>query len=208
MALVFFAASHRAATPIESDSILSQRNEVLKQQSWPMALRTNLLLPLLNIGVEVPLGNRWSVAADWYYLWMFRRSSNKNCFQIDGLAIEGRYWLGNRHTNNPVNRAYRLQGHSLGLFAMGGRYDLEHYYKGHQGEYILGGIDYLYAKPIFKGKMHLELSFGVGFFYTRATRYEVHTRGGLGYRDDYRKNVHYFGPLRASVALVMPLRFL
>lgn len=31
-----------------------------------VALRTNLLLPLLNFGVEVPIGNRWSVGADYY----------------------------------------------------------------------------------------------------------------------------------------------
>ncbi len=173
-----------------------------------VALRTNLLLPLLNFAAEVPLGNRWSVAADWHYLWLFRSSSHKNCYQIDGLSLEGRYWFGRKHTSDAENNQNRLQGHSMGLFTMAGRYDLERNYVGHQGEYILGGIDYLYAKPVFKGKLHLELSFGVGFLYTRATRYEVFERGGKGYRDkNYRKNIKYFGPLRASVALVVPLRW-
>ncbi len=182
--------------------------ELRQRQPIRVALRTNLLLPLLNFGAELPLGNRWSVGADWYYVWLFRSSSHKNCFQIDGLTLEGRYWLGSRHTNDPENKQYRLQGHSIGLFTMGGRYDIERNYVGHQGEYILGGVDYLYAKPIFKGKMHLELSFGVGYLYTRATRYEVYERGGKGFRDqNYRKNISYFGPLRASVALVVPLRW-
>ena len=182
-------------------------------RSWVLALRTNLLLPLMNVGVVVPIGNRWSVGADWYYPWMPRRSTkaydgsdHKDCFQIDGLSLEGRYWLGSRHTADEANRPYRLLGHSVGLFAMGGRYDLEHNYSGHQGEYILGGVDYLYAMPIFRGKMHLELSLGVGYLYSRAHHYKVFEEGGRGYRDrDVRKIFEYVGPLKANVSLVVPI---
>ncbi len=192
---------------VEETEDESQITKVLDVRTFGY-LRTNLLLPLLNIGFEVPLGNRWSVAADWYYPWIFRSSSHKNCYQLDGLSLEGRYWFGRQHTPDQANKSYRLLGHSVGLFTMGGRYDLEHNYKGHQGEYILGGIDYLYAKPIFKGRMHLEFSFGIGYLYTRATQYEVYVRGGKGYRDkNFRKNIQYFGPLRASISLVLPLRW-
>ena len=171
-------------------------------------LRTNLLLPLLNVGFELPIGNRWSIAADWYYPWFFRNSDHKNCFQIDGLALEGRYWFGKKHESGAENKQYRLLGHSVGVFAMAGRYDLERNYKGHQGEYIMGGVDYLYAIPIFKKKLHLEFSLGVGFLYTKATRYDVFVEGGKGYRDKYfRKKLSYFGPLRASVALVIPIKW-
>lgn len=170
-------------------------------------LRTNLLLPLLNIGFEVPIGNRWSVAADWYYPWAFRSSSHKNCYQIDGLALEGRYWFGSKHTKGEENKQYRLLGHAVSVFAMGGRYDLEHNYKGHQGEYILGGVDYMYAKTAFKGKMHLEFYFGLGYLYTRAKRYEVYEREGKGYYNkDFRKKVTYFGPIRAGISLVLPIK--
>lgn len=180
----------------------------------PLWLRTNLLLPLMNVGVEVPIGNRWSVAADWYYPWIPRLSndsqdgsSHKNCFQIDGIVIEGRYWLGNKHRKNDENKQYRLTGHSIGLFFMGGRYDLERNYKGHQGEYILGGFDYLYAKPVFGGRLRLELSLGIGYLYSRATKYEVFVREGKGYRDkNFRKNISYFGPLRAGVTLAVPIK--
>lgn len=180
----------------------------------PLYLRTNLLLPLMNIGLEVPIGNRWSIGADWYYPWIprvsnsaFDGSDHKNCFQIDGLSVEGRCWYGSKHNHNELNRQYRLTGHSTGLFVMGGRYDLERNYSGHQGEYILGGIDYLWATPIFKKRLHLELSLGVGYFYSRATRYEVYEEGGKGYRDkDFRKVYQYIGPLKANVSLVIPLR--
>lgn len=171
-------------------------------------VRTNLLLPLLNVGVELPLGNRWSIAADWYYPWAFRKSDHKNCFQIDGLSLEGRYWFGSKHTSGVENKQYRLLGHSVGVFTMAGRYDLEHDYSGHQGEYILGGVDYLYAIPIFKKKLHLEFSFGVGFLYSWARHYNVYEEGGKAYRNkNFRKRFSYFGPLRASVSLVIPIKW-
>ena len=44
--------------------------ETLPYHRKPVAaIRSNFLLPLLNIGVAVPIDNRWSVALDWYYPW-------------------------------------------------------------------------------------------------------------------------------------------
>ena len=123
------------------------------------------------------------------------------------VPLEGRYWFGSKHTKGEENKQYRLLGHAVSVFAMGGRYDLEHNYKGHQGEYILGGVDYMYAKTAFKGKMHLEFYFGVGYLYTRAKRYEVFEREGKGYYNkDFRKKVTYFGPIRAGISLVLPIK--
>ena len=168
------------------------------------ALRTNLLLPLLNVGAEEPIGNWWSVGADVYWPWIFRSSNHKNCFQAFGVALEGRYWLGANRSSEK-----RLLGHSIGAFAMSGYYDWERNYSGYQGDFVMGGIDYLYALPvvIFKQRMHLELSVGVGYFYSKSTHYQVFEDGGKGYRDkDFRKIFQYFGPLKAGVALVYPLK--
>jgi hypothetical protein len=195
--------------------VLSVQPEPTGVESFTVfCVRTNLLLPLMNIGFEVPLGNRWSVGADWYYPWIprysnkaFNGSSHKNCYQVDGLSIEGRYWLGSKHKNDAENKRYRLTGHSIGLFTMTGRYDWEHNYRGYQGEYILGGVDYLYAKPIFKGRAYLEFALGIGYFYSKATHYQVYERAGRGHRDkDSRKIFQYFGPLKANVSLVVPIR--
>lgn len=192
----------QSAGGLAADSSRAGRSLVL----YP---RTNLLLPLLNVGLEMPLGQRWSVGADWYYPWAPRSSSHKNSFQVDGLSLEGRYWLGRPRTvsDGTADGAGRLLGHALGLFTMGGRYDLERHYHGHQGSYILGGVDYLFARPVFGGRMHLELSLGVGYLYSRATAYDVFVRGGKGYRDkNFRQVYRYFGPLKANVSLVLPLR--
>ena len=171
---------------------------------WP---RTNLLLPLLNVGAELPMNNRWSVATDIYYPWIPRAASHKNCYQAFGVNVEGRYWLGKSHGPGIDNRAKRLLGHSVGAFVMSGDYDWERNYSGYQGDFVMGGVDYLYAMPVFRGKMHLELSLGVGYFYSKATHYDVFESGGKGYRDkDFRKIFEYFGPLKASVAFVVPLK--
>ena len=170
---------------------------------WP---RTNLLLPLLNVGVELPLNNRWSVAADVYYPWIPRASNHKNCFQAFGVGAEGRYWFGRSHGRGIENLSQRLLGHSVGAFVMSGYYDWERNYSGYQGDFVVGGIDYLYAIPIFRGKMHLEFSVGVGYFHSKATHYDVFESGGKGYREkDFRRIFNYFGPLKAGVALVVPL---
>ena len=198
---------HPMAATTEAGVVLSSTNGGGEERTVVLAPRTNLLLPLLNVGLEVPLGNRWSIGADWYYPWLFRASDHKNCFQIDGLSLEGRLWLGKRHSRGQENRRYRLRGHSIGLFVMGGRYDLERNYSGHQGEYVLGGVDYLFAMPVCRGKLHMEFSLGIGYFYSRATHYEVYEEGGRGYRDkDIRKIFQYFGPTKANVTLVWPLK--
>ena len=148
--------------------------------------RTNLLLPALNVGAELPLGNSWSIGADWYYPWLFRNADHRNCVQALALNLEGRYWFGRGRTPER-----RLLGHSIGLFTMAGYYDFERNYKGLQGEFATVGVDYLYALPVFKKKMRLELSLGVGYFYSQARQYEVYIR--------------YFGPVKANVALVLPI---
>lgn len=163
--------------------------------------RTNLLLPALNVGAELPLGNSWSIGADWYYPWLFRNADHRNCVQALALNLEGRYWFGRGRTPER-----RLLGHSIGLFTMAGYYDFERNYKGLQGEFATVGIDYLYALPVFKKKMRLELSLGVGYFYSQARQYEVYTPGGKGYKDkDMAKVIRYFGPVKANVALVLPI---
>ena len=185
-----------------------QTQNQTKEKFSPFALRTNLLLPALNIGIEVPLGDRWSVGADWYYPWLWRPKHAEGvdyrgwCAEALALNIEGRYWFGKRSYER------RLLGHSAGLFAMAGYYDFERNYKGLQGEFATVGVDYLFAMPIFKKRMHLEFCLGIGYFYSQARQYEVYTPGGKGYKEkDMAKVIQYFGPVKATVSLVWPIYF-
>ncbi|MBQ6954177.1 MAG: DUF3575 domain-containing protein, partial [Bacteroidales bacterium] len=178
-------------------------------KSYLFSLRTNLLLPALNVGIEVPLGSHWSVGADWYYPWLWRPKHAQGvdysgwCVEALGLNLEGRYWFRSHKVNGQRTAP---TGHSVGLYAMAGYYDFERNYKGLQGEYATVGVDYLYAIPVFKKKLRLELSLGVGYFYSLARNYEVYSQGGKGYKvKDMAKSIQYFGPTKATVSLVIPI---
>lgn len=166
-----------------------------------VAVRSNLLVPALNVGIEVPIGTNWSVAADYYFPWVWPKRDNKNCFELLAWGIEGRYWFGSNRTVFD-----RLQGHSLGLYGYMGYYDFERNYHGHQGEFVNVGIDYTYAMAVGKKKsVHFEFSLGVGYIYSQARKYTVIESHGPLISDKITKKVGFFGPTKANISLVVPI---
>lgn len=163
------------------------------------ALKTNLLFDLAmapNIELELPLGrhNRWSLNAEWLFPWWLI-DHDKYCLQILSGGLEGRYWLGNRTTRGA------LAGHFLGLYAGGGKYDLQWKTDGYQGEfYIASGISYGYSAPIAR-RLNLEFSIGIGLLRTNYEHYHA--------IDDYQTllwqndgNYTWFGPTKIKISLV------
>ncbi len=168
-----------------------------------IALKTNLLFDLAlmpNIEVEVPIGNRWSVNGELMFPWWLFEG-DKYCLQIFSGGLEGRYWLGSRK-----NRDHRkvLIGHFLGLYAGGGKYDLQWDRNGYQGEFfIAAGISYGYNMPIARN-LNLEFSLGIGLLRTDYEHYHA--------RDNYQtllwqNNGRYtwIGPTKAKISLVWML---
>lgn len=134
------------------------------------ALKTNLLYDLAltpNLELEVPIGRRWSVNAEFQRGWWLRRD-NTFCWQIEAAGLEGRYWFGNRE-----NRAV-LTGWFAGVFTAGGFYDFQlKRNNGYQGEfYIMTGLSGGYATPIARN-LNLEFSLGVGYIVTDYRHYCV-----------------------------------
>ena len=175
-----------------------------------VAMRTNLLLPLLNIGVEIPIGNRWSVGLDWYYPWHWRQwhkqTEMKYCAEMLFGGVDVRYWFGDRHSAGEENWQYRLFGHSIGLYGNGGYYDFGRDYSGWQGAFSNVGLDYQYSFRIGKKRdMRLEMSLGIGWIHSNAQKYKVYTEGGHAYRTGVRQSVNWFGPTKATVSLVIPI---
>lgn len=203
------AANAATANPAvdEAAEKAARREKRFKDAKPVFAFRSNLLVPLMNIGVEVPIGNRWSVGADYYYPWIFRDlSRNERCFQFLGADLEVRYWLGQRHLPGSDNWKYRLTGHSIGAFAAAGYYDFGINWTGRQGEFIIGGLDYLYAMPLGKGGVHMEFELGIGYMYSPTTRYVVYVEGGKLFRRDESRDIKsYFGPIKAGVSIVIPI---
>lgn len=198
-------------TPSSNEGAVAQESQVaypaqdvaeaVSKIKYPVfALRTNLLMPLLNVGAEVPIGNRWSIGADYYYPWIWPSKSNKNCFELTIISAEARYWFGKRDHDN------RLRGHSMAAYGAWGYYDFEHNYHGHQGDGWSAGIDYVFAKSIAKGRLHLEFQIAIGGAWTKSQPYDVYTRGGQLIREkNHKKNFNYFGPTKVGISLVWPI---
>lgn len=71
---------------------------------FPLSLRTNLLynvLGIANLGVEVPIQNRWSIAAEFNYSGWFSELKQRSVQSCWG-NIEGRYWFKKRTVTNKM----------------------------------------------------------------------------------------------------------
>ena len=201
--------------PIAGPQVLAEGPEgnILYRQVQPLpqapvekkmilAVRTNLLVPALNVGVEVPAGYSWSVGADYYFPWWLARS-NKYCAEMLGWFVDMKYWFGKDRCEED-----KLTGHALGAYAGFGYYDYQWEKSGNQGEYIDIGVDYTYAIPLAKDRLRMEFNIGLGWIHTVARHYTP--------TDDYtdlikdpgikHRKYNFFGPTRASVSLVVPIR--
>lgn len=165
-----------------------------------LAIKTNLLFDatlMPNVEIEVPIGKRWSINGEYMFPWWLI-DNDKYCLQIVSGGLEGRYWLGNRQSRE---QREVLTGHFLGLYAGGGKYDLQWKENGYQGEFfIAAGISYGWATRIARN-LHLELNVGIGMLRTNYRHYHA--------IDDYetllwQKNGRYtwFGPTKAKLSLV------
>ncbi|WP_455591206.1 DUF3575 domain-containing protein [Bacteroides sp.] len=172
---------------------------VTLRRPW-FALKTNMLFDaalMPNVEVEVPIRKRWSLNGELMFPWWLI-DHDKYCLQILMGGLEGRYWLGNRQ------RKHVLTGHFLGLYAGGGKYDLQWDRDGYQGEFfIAAGVSYGYAMKIARN-LRLEFNIGVGLLCTDYEYY--HTL------DNYQtllwqNNGRYtwLGPTKAKISLVWML---
>ena len=165
-----------------------------------VTVRSNLLVPFLNAGAEVPLGNSWSVSGDYYYPWIWPGKKNKNCFELLGWSVEGRYWFG--RDRQPQDR---LKGHSVGVYMAAGYYDFEKNYRGMQGEFVSPGVDYTYSMAVGKAKrVHLQFTLALGYIHSWGRTYDVYGEYGELYPDEGTLMWDYFGPTKAAVSLVVP----
>lgn len=174
------------------------------------AFRTNLLAPLVNVGVQIPMGNRMSLGFDWYYPFPYRNWApflrQQNCFQALSAGIDLRCYLGSRHERGSENWQYRLSGHSLGIFGYCGRYDAEWNYTGYQGNFINAGLDYTWSARIGRERrLRLDLCLGIGYFLSRNTEYRVYQPDGDAYRTGKTDVISYIGPNKLAVSLVIPI---
>ena len=169
-----------------------------------LAARTNLIVPGLNFGVEVPIGMNWSVGLDYYYPWAVS-AENKWCGEMLGWFIDGKYWITGEKHKWDVNS--KLKGHAIGLYGGVGYYDYQKITNGVQGEYVDFGVDYTFAMPVANDKLRIAFNLGIGYIYTLYRPYypssdfeDLIKEPGVKYR-----TTNFIGPTRASVSLVYPI---
>ena len=177
----------------------------IEEKKTICALKTNLLydaVTAVNFEVEVPIGERWSVAVeDVFPWWTGGPHDNKYAFQMWEIGVEPRYWF---KKNDEVDR---LAGHFVGAYLMSSMYDFQ--YDNalcYQGEYWSTGLTYGYSMPIGE-LLQLEMSASVGYMKTDYRHYQPDLDYGALYKDPYVKGkMSYFGPTKLKVSLVLPIR--
>lgn len=178
---------------------------VFKEKKMIMAARTNLLIPAGNVGLEFPIRDNWSVGIDYYYPWLVSRQ-NRWCTEMLGLFVDGRYWFtGEKYR---WTKTERLQGHAVGVYAGLGYYDFQKIDRGAQGEYVDVGVDYTFGLPVAKGKLRMEFNIGLGWILTYYRSYYPSSDYEDLIKDPgiVQRSTSFFGPTRASVSLVVPIR--
>lgn len=173
----------------------------------PIWVKTNLLYDVLltpNIGVELSLGNRWSIQGQWEYAWW--KSDKVHWYhRIYGGALEVRKWFG------PYD-GDAMHGFHVGIYGLANTYDFE---LGKLGTWIpisdfqnqIGNLSYLsygggvtfgYAMPIAK-KWNLDFGISGGYYGGEYYEYKpIDTH--YVWQKTVRRN--YFGVTGAQISLV------
>ncbi len=200
-----FKAPERLELPIVADPCVWERRDIL-------AIKSNLLFDaatLLNIELELPIGDRFSVAGEWVFPWWTwdngEADSKRNRIQLLNGNVEAKYWL-----TNPYRRDV-MCGWFASLYAGGGLYDLEHNAKGYQGEFfIAAGVGGGYAHTINQsGSLRMEYSVGLGYLKTNYRYYEAQYRSSDESWHPYKSlsgEYTFIGATKLKVSMVWLLR--
>ena len=172
------------------------------------AVKTNLLadaLTLLNIELEVPIGDRWSISGELMIPW-WRRSNSNLTMQVLSGSVAVKYWLADRSRHDVMT------GWSLGVYGGGGKYDIQLFAKnGSQGVFFNAGLQVGYAHKIGQ-KLRLEYSANLGFLRSNYKDYTKFTDTKYGDIKVFEypwevKRRDWFGPTNAKVSLVWLLNY-
>lgn len=149
---------------------------------YPVALKTNLLLDVVggpNLGIEIALGDRFSVGADFAYA--HTRINNRFSLQTIQGSLEGRYWF--RRGKN------YLTGWNLGVYSTYcSRFDIQ-WNGGYQGDgFWSAGLSGGYSLSL-SDRFNLDFSVAGGFFYASEVRHYGRPKDGHLIWKETRYNV-------------------
>ena len=199
--------------PVPGPSMLMPVDTVLRKKTTILALKTNLLydaLTLVNYSIEVPITERFS--ALWYHQfpwWTWGQADNQYCIRFLSIGAEGRWWfkpMPRPQIGKSVQRD-KLMGHFVGLYAESGKWDFEWGRSiCHQGEHWSVGLSYSYSMPLGR-YFNMEFSLSVGYASIPYRKFEPSEDYEILWRDPEKQGRwHYFGPTKAQISLVVPIR--
>lgn len=192
--------------------------ETSEPRYWSFAVKSNLLydaVTALNVAVEVPIGKRFSVQYEHVFPWWTAGpNGNKYSMQMLSMGGEARWWFGKRDRDRKAGpsvgadaRRDLLLGHYLGLYADGGKFDLQagreigcyqNYFKG-------AGLSYGYSLPLGR-RLNMEFALSVGYMLIDYQHYIPSSDWSVLLKDNGNAGRrHYFGPTKAKVSLVLPI---
>ena len=189
-------------TVSNTDSIYIEPSPIRKP--FYMAMRTNMLYDALlipNIGVEMYLGKRWSVAANWMYGW-WKTDRRHWYWRAYGGDIAFRKWWGKAAGEKP------LTGHHIGIYGQIFTYDFENGGRGYMGgkpggtlwdkmNYIVGA-EYGYSLPIAR-RLNIDFTIGAGYW---GGIYHEYKPEADYYVWQSTKERRWIGPTKAEISLV------
>jgi hypothetical protein len=173
-----------------------------RKKGYCFGVKTNLLYDaalLPNVSLEFPAGKAWSVVVEGMGSWWTFGKPARSYHRIQAGGVEVRRWLA---SPSP------LTGHALGIYALGGAYDIRLWPKNDNSKGWLSngsysaGLSYAYSMPI-APRFHLELGLAAGYWGGRYSEYKFHTNENHErWEQTSVHRRHYWGITRAELSLV------
>jgi hypothetical protein len=192
------------ATPVVDEPQMTSQRTVL-------ALKTNLLLDAVtaaNFALEIPVNKHFSLQYFQTTPW-WRTSGNKYCMQFLSFGGEARWWFLPRvkPATEKLKQRDAIVGHFLGLYGWGGFGDIQIGRKFcHQFDFWSAGLTYGYALPVSKS-LNMEFTISFGYAHIPYQHYVPTEDFSILIKDhNLAGTLHYFGPTKAEISLVIPIR--
>ena len=186
--------------------------EMTSDKRTIIALKSNLLLDAvtaLNYEIEVPINKHFSVLFEQNTPWWLSKD-NKRCLEFLSFGGEFRWWFAPRTKAETADRKLRdaLMGPFLGVHCWGGKADIQWADKFgcYQFDFISAGLTYGYSMPI-SNYLNLEFSISAGYANIPYQHYIPTDDWAILIKDKNNAGtLHYFGPTKAEISLVIPIR--
>ena len=197
--------------PLDSTALMPVAK--LYDTSTILAVKTNLLYDaatLLNYSVEVPVTKHFSALLYHQFpWWTWGQNNNEYCVRFLSVGAEAKWWFlpQPRPAIGKSVKRDKLMGHYVGVYAESGKWDFQ--WKRSirtQGEHWSVGLSYGYSMPLGR-YFNMEFSLSVGYASIPYRQFVPSEDYGILWRDPEKQGRwHYFGPTKAQISLVVPIR--